>query len=300
MGLLVAFGGITDRLIPLFAVGAFLSFTLSQAGMAAHWRRRMHALAEPRGSSGAGYLKLFINSLGAAATGAALAVILAAKFIEGAWLTVIVIPCIIVLLRAVRRYYDEIDKEVLQGSERQIDLRRHGPPVILVPLKQWDRLARKAIEYAMRISPEVTALHLTNLDGPDAEDKLKELRNEWHDFVRVPAQRAGLNPPSLQFVPSEFRSMAAPLLRAIKDARERHPNRPITVLLPELVEGRWWGYLMHTSRERRLRAKLLRHGGPDVIVSSVPWQLQPADLDKAISEEETGLTSTAVGEAGHQ
>ncbi len=162
--LLIAFGGITDRLIPLFAVGAFLAFTPSQAGMAAHWRR-----AEHRGSR-TSHTKLAINGLGAVATGLALVIILAAKFVEGAWLTVIVIPCTIVLLRAVRRYYDDLDRQVLHGSLRCINLRQHEPPAVLVPIKRWDQCARKAVEYALRLSPEVTALHITDLEGPDVED----------------------------------------------------------------------------------------------------------------------------------
>jgi amino acid transporter len=278
-GLLIMFGGITDRLIPLFAVGAFLSFTLSQAGMAAHWRRAAHRGSRSRQA------KLAINGLGAVATGIALAIILAAKFIEGAWLTVIVIPCTIILLRAVRRYYDEIDRQVLRGSHRRVDLRHHAPPVVLVPIKRWDRLARKAVEYALRLSPDVTALHVTNLEGPDVEEQTR-LRQEWHEFVERPALQMGLAPPKLRLLSSEFRSMTAPLLRAIQDAKRRSPERPVTVILPELMEGRWWGYLMHTNRERRLRACLLRDGGQNVIVSSVPWQLRPADPAHVIAEEE--------------
>ena len=106
--LLVAFGGITDRLIPLFAVGAFLSFTLSQAGMAMHWRRQ--------GSGHADRARLWINGVGALATGAALAIILAAKFVEGAWLTIIVIPATLVLLRVVHRYYANLDRQLLSGK----------------------------------------------------------------------------------------------------------------------------------------------------------------------------------------
>jgi len=215
-----------------------------------------------------------------------LVIILAAKFIEGAWLTAIVIPCTIVLLRAVRRYYDEIDRQVLRGSHRCIDLRPQAPPVVLVPIRRWDRLARKAVEYALRLSPDVTALHLTNLEGPDVEDQQARLRQDWHEFVEQPALRMGLEPPKLRLLPSEFRSMTAPLLRAIQDAERRSPGRPVTVILPELVEGRWWGYLMHANRERRLRARLLRDGGPAVIVSSVPWQLRPADPGGVIAEEE--------------
>jgi amino acid transporter len=290
--LLVAFGGITDRLIPLFAVGAFLSFTLSQAGMAAHWWRA----AEP--SARANHAKLMINGLGAVATGIALAIILAAKFIEGAWLTVIVVPCTIILLRSVRRYYDEFDRQTLRGSHRRIDVRQHVPPVVLVPIKRWDRLARKAVEYALRLSPEVTALHIVNLDGPDVKDQHERLRQDWHQFVERPAIQAGSKPPRLELVSSEFRSITAPLLRAVQDADRRFPGRPVTVILPELVEGRWWGYLMHASRERRLRARLLRDGGPNVIVSSVPWQLRPADPAQAIAEEEPSANVSDAAAAG--
>jgi amino acid transporter len=293
-GLLAAFGGITDRLIPLFAVGAFLSFTLSQAGMAAHWWRA------PKDSGQAIRIKLAINGLGAIATGTALAVILAAKFMEGAWLTVIVIPCTILLLRAVRRYYDELDRQVLRDSHRRINLRRHAAPVVLVPIKRWDRLARKALEYALRLSPDVIALHLTALEGPDAQDQEEKLRAEWREFVEQPAVKMGLKPPQLQFISSEFRSMTAPLLRAIQDVYRRSPGRPVTVILTELVEGRWWGYLMHTNRERRLRARLLRYGGRNVVVSLVPWQLQPADPAQVIAEEEpvSAVSHLPVDRAG--
>jgi amino acid transporter len=138
--LLVLFGGITDRLIPLFAVGAFLSFTLSQPGMAAHWWHARHD-----GGPGIAW-KLAINGIGAGAAAVALVVILAAKFLEGAWLTVLVIPCAIVLLRSVRRYYDEIDRQVLRDSSLRIDVRRREPPRVLVPIKRWDRLSRRALD----------------------------------------------------------------------------------------------------------------------------------------------------------
>ncbi|MFZ0017810.1 MAG: APC family permease [Acetobacteraceae bacterium] len=290
-GLLAAFGGITDRLIPLFAVGAFLSFTLSQAGMAAHW---WHALkggsasldkAPVARSNGIGRAKLAINGLGAVATGVALAVIVIAKFPEGAWLTVLVVPCTIVVLHAVRRYYDEIDRQVLRDSHRQIELEHPRAPIVLVPIKRWDRLARKAVEYALRVSPDVTALHVAALEGPDAQDHQQKLRSEWQDCVEEPARRLGLRPPGLEFVKSDFRSMTAPLLRTINKVQCERPDRPVTVILPELIDGRWWGYLMHTNRERRLRARLLRHA-PNVVVSSVPWRLQAVRPEQAIAEEE--------------
>jgi hypothetical protein len=87
-------------------------------------------------------------------------------------------------------------------------------------------------------------------------------------------------------VSSDFRSIIAPVLREVEDADRRSPGRPVTVILPELVEGRWWGYLMHANRERRLRACLLRNGGTNIVVSTVPWQLRPTDPAKVIAEEE--------------
>ena len=121
-GLLLVFGGITDRLIPLFAIGAFLSFTMSQAGMAAHWRRA----SGPRRLGNRA--KLVINGGGAVATGAALLIILVAKFVEGGWLTIAVIPATMLLLRTIRRYYDELDRQMLTGSQRALDLSDRSPP----------------------------------------------------------------------------------------------------------------------------------------------------------------------------
>jgi amino acid transporter len=287
---LIAFGGITDRLIPLFAIGAFLSFTMSQAGMAAHWWRaqkgRQSAMPHPARGWAQGTPKLVINGGGAVATGIALAIILVAKFAEGAWLTVIIIPLTLIPLKMMGRYYDDVDKQILEGSHRRLDLRDRTPPVVLVPIQRWDKVARKAVQYAVRLSDEVTALHVTSLDGPDGGDREKNLRREWREFVEEPAQEAGLRAPHLQLVPSQYRSVVTPVLRAIERADSRFPGRPIFVVLPEIVEGHWWGYLLHIHRERRLRMRLLRSGGPNIAVIGVPWQLEPSDPSQALSEEE--------------
>ncbi len=298
-GLLAAFGGITDRLIPLFAIGAFLSFTLSQAGMAAHW---WHAMRRPKSAARrsrayASPAKLAINGGGAIATGIALGIILVAKFTEGAWLTIIVIPCTLVLLRAVRRYYDEIDRQILTGSQRAADLSDCTPPVALVPIKRWDRLSRNAIGYARHLTPDITALHVTALEGPEADQEQSTLKEEWKEFVEEPARRAGLAAPRLIFVPSQFRSVVAPLLKGVEYIETHLPGRRVIVVLPELVEGSWWGYLMHGHRERRLRAKLLRFGGADIGVVSVPWQLVPAGPKEGIEEEEPAGARAAANAA---
>ncbi len=276
--LLTVFGGITDRLIPLFAVGAFLSFTLSQAGMAAHWRRERRGRADS--------LRLWINGIGAVATGLALAIILAAKFTEGAWLTVLVIPLTLLLLRAVHRYYATLDRQLLQGQEAPLDLHRHEPPRLIIPISRWDRVARNAVTFAIRLSPDVTALHCTELEGPDAEEHEKSIRAQWVACVERPAREAGLPVPHLIVRTSPYRSVLGPLLHLIEEYGGCDPGRPLAVVLPQLVEKRWWEAIMHTHRERRLRAALLRDGGKGLAVIGVPWQLEPPAPEKLLAEEE--------------
>jgi amino acid transporter len=280
--LLIAFGGITDRLIPLFAVGAFLAFTLSQAGMAAHWLTRVR---QDRAKAPRTRIKLAINAVGAVSTGSALVIIVAAKFLEGAWVTLLVIPAALLLLVCIRRYYDDLDRQILAGSQRLIDARRREAPVVIVPIKRWDRVARRAIEYSLHISPDVTALHLAALEGPDVDEQEDALRRDWREFVELPASKVRMPAPRLKIINSEYRSMAAPLLREIGSIRKESPTRPVTVILPELVEGRWWGYLMHANRERRLRSKLLR-AVRGIAVCTVPWQLNEAEADGIIAAEE--------------
>ncbi len=276
--LLAVFGGITDRLIPLFAVGAFLSFTLSQAGMAAHWLRH--------GRGHADRARLGINGLGAAATGVALAIILMAKFTEGAWLTVLVIPATLLALYLVHRYYSALDRQLLPGADAPLDLSRPQAPHLLIPIGRWDLVAQKAVTFAMRLSCDVTALHCTELEGPDAEEHEKTMREHWETCVERPAAAAGLPAPTLLVRTSPYRSVLGPLLRLITEQQEREPGRPIAVVLPQLVEGRWWEALMHTHRERRLRDALLHDAGPDLAVIGVPWQLHPVATERTLAAEE--------------
>src|SRR5262249_8661441 len=146
--LLIAFGGVTDRLIPLFAVGAFLAFTMSQAGMVEHWRR-----ARAKGA----VASMCINGLGALATGITLVVVLVAKFAEGAWVTVLLIAAIIWLFLGVRRHYVHVVAETRECGP--LDLSGLEPPLVVVPVKLWDTLAHKALRFALKLSPDVIAVH---------------------------------------------------------------------------------------------------------------------------------------------
>jgi hypothetical protein len=140
--------------------------------------------------------------IGAVASTIALAIILVAKFTEGAWLTIIVIPAALVLLRVVHSYYASFDRQLLSGGERWLDLREHAPPLVIIPVGRWDRISQKAVAYAFRLSPDIVALHCTDLDGPDAEQHETRIRGQWRSDVAQPAQDAGLPAPS----PSSCRS----------------------------------------------------------------------------------------------
>jgi amino acid transporter len=279
--LLVLFDGITDRLIPLFAVGAFLAFTMSQLGMAVHWfRQRGHPV------------RLAINGAGAAATGAALAVILAAKFVEGAWITVIVIPLVLALLKSIKRYYDRIDLQL--RDDGPVDLHGLQPPIAVMLLQRCDQLAEKAVRYSLSLSPDLIAIHLTKLEGPDAEEHLGRLRRRWRDDIERPAQDAGLTPPELVISPSPYRSFVGRLIKQVTEIKTQHPGRSIAVVIPEVVKEHWWDYLLlDSSRARRLRANLLRHSGPDVAVVIVPWAREQPHPEAVIEEEEPGSAPAA-------
>jgi len=278
--LLVAFGGITDRLIPLFAIGAFLTFTMSQTGMVVHWLRELRAPGHKR-SRGSTRLHLAINAMGACATGVALVIIVAAKFTEGAWITVLVIPAVIVLLKSIRTYYDHLDASM--RDDEPIDLANVEPPVVLVVTRGWNKPTDRALGFALRLSRDVTAVHLTSLEGPDQDDEAA-LRAKWAKDVEEPARAVGLKPPSLLMVRCEYRIIHEPILQLVHKLEQEFPDRLITVLLTELVITSWWQYFLHSRRARQLRSRLLRYGGSRLIIINVPWYVQEPDIEEGIKK----------------
>jgi hypothetical protein len=281
--LLIVFGGITDRLIPLFAVGAFLTFTMSQLGMVAHWRRELATASNPR-ERHQHRASLAINLIGTVITGTSLAIIIIAKFMEGAWITIVVIPCVILLLLVVKRYYRELDAQLREDGP--LALRGMEPPVVLVLTEGWNRLTDRALNFALRLSPDVAAVHLTALAGPDADENRQELRRQWSKDVERPAREAGLRPPQLVLLQAPYRRIQAPLLQLIQATERDYPNRLIAVLIPEVIKEHWWQYLLHTHRARRLRSALLRYGGSRVTVINVPWYLEEPRIEAGLDEAE--------------
>jgi amino acid transporter len=280
--LLVVFDGITDRLIPLFAIGAFLTFTMSQAGMVAHWRRELRKASGSRARHSA-RVSLAINLVGAVTTGVALIVIIAAKFTEGAWITMLVIPCVIFLLLIVKRYYAELDAQLREDGP--IKLTHPDPPIVLIATEGWNRLTDQALQFALRLSPNVVAVHLVHLAGPDVEERKQTLRKRWAEDVEMPTKQAGLRPPQLILLDAEYRRITGPLLQLIRETERDYPNRLITVLIPELVKDHWWQYVLHTHRARRIRSALLRYGSRLVVIT-IPWHLEEPRIEEGLEEQE--------------
>jgi amino acid transporter len=286
--LLIVFGGITDRLIPLFAIGAFLTFTMSQTGMVMHWRREMQRAPQQRAKH---RVRLGINAVGAGTTGVATGVIIIAKFTEGAWVTLLIVPAAIILLKSVRHYYDIVAERL--RDDGPLELRVTKPPIALVATEHWNRLTDKAVSFALTLSRDVYAAHLKAVEGPDAEGKEQELREQWRVDVEEPARAAGLPPPTLLILEARYRRLDVPLLALVEEMQAEHPDRVIAVLLPELVKERWWQYLLHTNRARRVRSVLLRSGVPNLVVMNVPWKLgQRGVVDRLEIEFEADLERT--------
>jgi amino acid transporter len=255
--LLTIFGGVTDRLIPLYAVGAFLAFTLSQAGMVMHWRRS--------GGTGAGR-SMLLNGLGAASTGVTTIVVLVAKFVEGAWITVLLIPALIVMMRSVRHHYSQVAQEISVSTPvRTEDL---SEPVVLLPIDRWSLVSERALRYAWTLSREIHVLHVRY--GEDTN----RLCLQWSEVVETPARMAGLPLPQLVVLDSPYRFIVKPIVEYAIQQQIAHPDRNITMLVPELVESHWYHYLLHNNRPEAIRALLLFNGNQRITVVSIPYHLR--------------------------
>jgi hypothetical protein len=159
-------------------------------------------------------------------------------------------------------------------TRKPLDLSRNEPPVVVVPIRQWDKLVDKALRFAVEMSPDVIAVHLFAIEGNEDDDHARKLREQWAEDVEKPAQTAGLSPPRLEIIESPYRTFFEPLMELISGLREQYPGRMIAVLVPEVVKTNWWQFLLHNYRGEILRSALLRHGDHRLVVVSVPWYFE--------------------------
>jgi hypothetical protein len=255
--LLLIFGGVTDRLIPLYAIGAFMAFTLSQAGMVMHWKRQGGAGSRAR---------MLVNGIGAVATGITTVVVLLTKFVEGAWITALLIPIMIGLMLLVHRHYTRVRNEI--AMETPLNLRGLEPPRVIVPIDRWSRISEKGLRFAMAISPEVQAVHI-KVEG----DERVTICEEWEQMVAAPLRQAGRPVPELKMLDSPYRFVLAPMVDYILQEEKKYGDRQIAVLVPELVVRHWWENLLHNQRGNLLKLLLLVRGNQRIMVINIPWYL---------------------------
>jgi len=245
IGLLIGFEASVSGLIPLYTLGVFIAFTLSQGGMLVRWWRRR----EPGWRMG-----LAINGLGALTTLVVALVVGSSNFLQGSWLVIVLVPILMLLLLAIRGHYRDLDAAL--AVERVPEAGEVAPkPIVIVPIARLDRPALQAIAFANSISSEAVAVHVTN--DPDTADAIRE---RWPDWARS---------TELVVVESPYRALIGPLLAYMDALQRQAPDRPILVVLAEFVPRHWWENLLHNQTALRLKLRLFSRR--NTIVADVPY-----------------------------
>ena len=207
-----------------------------------------------------------MNGLGAAATGVTLAVVMVAKFTEGAWVSVLLVAGIMIGMVWVRRHYDTVAQEIQLSSP--LDIGNVRPPIVIVPIQAWTTISQRALQFAMTLSQEIHAVHV------GSEDDAGNLQADWARIVVEPVVRAGGMPPTLITLPSPYRWVIKPILEYVMLTEEQNPGRQVAVVVPELVEKHWYHYPLHNQRAEVLKAWLLLKGSRSIVLINVPWYIQ--------------------------
>jgi amino acid transporter len=253
--LLIVFGGVTDRLIPLFAIGAFMAFTLSQAGMVMHWKRQGNAPG-----------RMIVNGVGAVATGITTVVVLLAKFAEGAWITVLLILVMILFMRAVNRHYVRVNREI--DLDRPIVPAEVSEPIVVVPIDRWSRISEKALSFALSMSCDIRCVHVQTVEGPDP------FCDAWEKDIVAPLKAAGRCIPKLITLQSPYRYIVYPVVDYVLNVERESATCKVCVLVPELVVRHWWEGMLHNRRSDLLKMILLMRGNRRIVVINIPWYLE--------------------------
>ncbi len=258
MVLIVGFQGEVTRLIQLYIVGVFVSFTLSQAGMILHWNRLLRTVRD-KGTRARMIRSRTINMIGLSMTGAVLVVVLITKFLLGAYIAIIAMIVIYFLMVGIKKHYDTVARELTPSEDRPV-LPSRNHAIVLV--SKVHRPTLRAVAYAQATRPDSLTALTVNVDDHDT----RNLQAEW--------ERRGI-PAPLTVVESPYREITRPILDFVRSKRRDSPRDVVTVFIPEYVVGRWWEHLLHNQSALRLKGRLLFE--PGVMVTSVPWQLSSID-----------------------
>jgi amino acid transporter len=256
--LIVVFQASPTRLIQLYIIGVFVSFTCSQTGMIRHWNRLLPGVSD-RGTRRRMRRSRVINTVGACFTGVVLVIVLVSKFAEGAWIVVVAMPVIWLTMRGISRHYTSVALELTPPQDGPVTLPASNHAIVLVSKLHLPTL--RALAYARATRPSRLEALIVDVD----EAETLRLREEW--------DRADI-PVPLRVVASPYREITRPVVRYVKQLRRESPRDIVTVFIPEYVLGHWWEQVLHNQSALRLKTRLLQQRG--VVVASVPYQLRSA------------------------
>ncbi len=266
--LIVAFDAEVTRLIQLYIVGVFVSFTLSQLGMLRHWTRELKLSSDPAARTQMKRSRV-INAIGFGCTGIVLVIVLLTKFVHGAWIAILAMAILYVVMRAIRKHYDSVRDELTLDD---VDAARSLPSRVhaIVLVSRIHKPTMRALAYARASRPSVLEAVTVGVDPED----VTAMTAEW-EALDIPVP--------LRVLDSPFREVSRPILKYVRSIRRESPRDLVVVYIPEYVVGHWWEQLLHNQSALRLKGRLLFT--PGVVVASVPWQL-------ASTAGQTGLEDT--------
>jgi hypothetical protein len=227
---------------------------MSQAGMVAHWKTEGGKHSRQ---------SMALNLTGAIATGITVLIVVVAKFSEGAWITLIAIPALLFTMYGVHRHYETLRREISLSRPLQPNL--PSPPILVITMQSWTRVNEQALCAAMSISREIKVVHVSEDEKPD------DFGEQWQKYVETPAQSASLPVPELIQLHSPYRLVVTPIVEYVKQLAAENPERRIITVIPELVERRWYEWLLHTQRAEILKGRLLMEGHDRISVLNIPW-----------------------------
>jgi amino acid transporter len=272
--LLVAFDADATKLIQLYIVGVFVSFTCSQAGMIRHWNRLLRTESDPAVRRRMRRSQT-INAIGLTCTGAVLVIVIITKFLSGAWIAIVAMAAIYLVMTAIRRHYDRVARELEHHAQDAV-LPSRNHAIVLV--SQLHRPTVRALAFAKTLRPDRLEAVTVNVDDAST----RELMRRWEEEnISIP----------LRVVESPYREITRPVLDYVRRMRSDNPRDVVSVFIPEYVVGHWWEHLLHNQSALRLKTRLLFQ--PGVMVTSVPWQLTSSQ--RASERATRGRAGTAPG-----
>jgi amino acid transporter len=258
---IVAFHAEVTALIQLYIVGVFISFTLSQIGMVRHWTRLLRSETDPQVRRRMMRSRV-VNTIGLVSTGAVLLVVLVTKFVAGAWIALFAMSLLFLLMKMIHRHYNTVSRELAEQAAAQPDVVLPSRNHALVLVSKLHLPTLRALAYARATRPDTLEAVTVSVD--DAETR--ELVQDWEESdISVP----------LKVIASPYREITRPILNYVKRVSKESPRTVVTVFIPEYVVGHWWEQLLHNQSALRLKSRLLFM--PNVMVTSVPWQLTSSE-----------------------